>query len=204
MLIIPLVGPKSCQTSLHASCRLLRVHPRITFGSVLHSDSSLFIPSFIVFFFETRLPTLFWPRNSPHPPRHPRPRLSLPSIKAGMRAARGKRPPRCLLRLRRPSTHSCLRHVCLFVFTTLVFFLYSHEVAPKRFPCIAFSFSFSNFLHALHMRFFGILFSQLFYPFGDGPCSFRNSRNHCVDPFPRLGTLFSSSLSSSSFRRHDD
>ena len=97
------------------------------------------------------------------------------------------------------STSSRLWHVCFF--TTLVFFLYSHEVA--RFPCIAFSFSFSNFLHAFHMRFFGILFSQLFYPFGDGPCSFRNSRNHCVDPFPRLGTLFSSA-SSSSFRRHDD
>ena len=82
-------------------------------------------------------------------------------------------------------------------------FLYSHEVARKRFPRIAFSFSLSDFLHAFQMRFFGILFCQLFYPFGDGPCSFRNSRNHCVDPFPRLGTLFSSSSSSSSFRRHD-
>ena len=40
------------------------------------------------------------------------------------------------------------------------------------------------------MRFSGILFRQLFYPFGDGPSGFRNPGNHGVDPFPRLGTCF--------------
>ena len=120
----------------------------------------------IVFFFKTRLPTLSWPRNSPHPPRHPRPRLSLPRSRLES-AQPGARDPLVAF---------FLSLACLLVFTTLLFFLYSHEVARKRFPRIAFSFPTFDLCHAFHMRFFGILFSQLFYPFGDGPCSFRNSR----------------------------
>ena len=56
-----------------------------------------------------------------------------------------------------------LHQGCLLLFFTGArLFLYSHEVARKRFPRIAFSFSLSDFLHAFQMRFSGILFRQLF------------------------------------------